>query len=209
MAHSDDAGLVLPPRIAPIQVVIVPIFKGEEQLAEISEFLAPIIADFRKKGIRVKYDNRDHQRPGWKFAEYELQGVPVRLAIGQRDMQNGTIELARRDEKTKETVPSEGLVERVEALLEEIQVNIFNKALSFREEHTFKTDSWEEFKELIGRTAGFVHAYWDGTSETELKIKEETKATIRCIPLGVEEEPGVCIYSGKPALRRVIFAKAY
>lgn len=209
MAHSDNSGLVLPPKVAPIQVVIVPIFRNDEQLVAISDKLSPIIKELRAKGVSVKFDDRDHQRPGWKFAEYELQGVPIRLAMGPRDLDNGTIELARRDEKSKEIVPIDGLVDTVVNLLEEIQTNIFNKAYTFREEHTYTANSWEEFKELIANSPGFVHAHWDGTGETELKIKEETKATLRCIPLDAVEEEGVCIYSGKPSKRRVIFAKAY
>lgn len=209
MAHSDDAGLVLPPKLAPIQVVIVPIYKGEEELKNISTFVDELMPKLKRLGISVKYDDRDTQRPGFKFAEYELKGVPIRLAIGGRDMENGTVELARRDTREKQTVIQEGLDIHIAQLLEEIQVNIFNKALKFREEHTTEANSYDEFKELLDGKAGFISAHWDGTPETEQKIKEETKATIRCVPLNNKLEDGVCIYSGKPSKQRVLFARAY
>ncbi|MNY25354.1 Proline--tRNA ligase [compost metagenome] len=209
MAHSDDAGLVLPPKLAPIQVVIVPIYKGEEELKHISTFVDELMPKLKRLGISVKYDDRDTQRPGFKFAEYELKGVPIRLAIGGRDMENGTVELARRDTREKQTVIQEGLDIHIAQLLEEIQANIFNKALKFREEHTTEANSYDEFKELLDGKAGFISAHWDGTPETEQKIKEETKATIRCVPLNNKLEDGVCIYSGKPSKQRVLFARAY
>ncbi len=209
MAHSDNQGLILPPKVAPIQVVIVPIFKGEDQLAAISDKLNPLIADLRAKGVLVKFDNRDNQRPGWKFAEYELQGVPIRLAMGPRDLENGTVELARRDNGTKETMAFEGLADKIVDLLDEIQNSIYQKALKFRADNMHVASSWEEFTDIIENKIGFVSAHWDGTSETELKIKEATKATIRCIPFDSVEEQGTCIFSGKPSNRKVIFAKAY
>ncbi|QEK53279.1 proline--tRNA ligase [Pedobacter aquae] len=209
MAHSDDSGLVLPPKLAPIQVVIVPIYKGEEELAKISEAVDVIIKDLKQKGISVKYDDRDTQRPGFKFAEYELKGVPVRLAMGGRDLENNTVELARRDTKTKETVSRDGIANRIELLLEEIQESIYNKALQFRTENTRKVDSYDDFKKALDETPGFIAAHWDGTSETEAKIKEETKATIRCIPLNNEQEEGLCMVTGKPSSQRVLFARAY
>ncbi|AOM78852.1 proline--tRNA ligase [Pedobacter steynii] len=209
MAHSDDAGLVLPPKLAPIQVVIVPIYKGEEELKNISTFVDELMPKLKRLGISVKYDDRDTQRPGFKFAEYELKGVPIRLAIGGRDMENGTVELARRDTREKQTVIQEGLDIHIAQLLEEIQANIFDKALKFREEHTTEANSYDEFKELLDGKAGFISAHWDGTPETEQKIKEETKATIRCVPLNNKLEDGVCIYSGKPSKQRVLFARAY
>ncbi|MES2830111.1 MAG: proline--tRNA ligase [Bacteroidota bacterium] len=209
MAHSDDAGLVLPPKLAPIQVVIVPIYKGDEDLANISAFVHELMPKLKKLGISVKYDDRDTQRPGFKFAEYELKGVPVRLAIGGRDMENGTVELARRDTREKQTVGQEGLDIHIAQLLEEIQDNIFNKALNFRADHITEANSYEEFKSLLDGKAGFISAHWDGSPETEQKIKEETKATIRCIPLNNPLEDGVCIYSGKPSTQRVLFARAY
>lgn len=209
MAHSDNSGLVLPPKVAPIQVVIVPIFKGEEQLKAISEKVNPLIKELRDRGVAVKFDDRENQRPGWKFAEYELQGVPIRLAIGARDLANGTIEIARRDEKTKETIQLDGLTQTVVDLLDEIQSNIYQKALNFRAANMHEASSWDEFKDIIENKIGFVSAHWDGTGETEQKIKEETKATIRCIPFDSMEEDGVCVYSGKLSKRKVIFAKAY
>lgn len=209
MAHSDDAGLVLPPKLAPIQVVIVPIYKGEEDLKNISAFVDELMPKLKKMGISVKYDDRDTQRPGFKFAEYELKGVPIRLAIGGRDMENGTVELARRDTREKQTVIQEGLDIHIAQLLEEIQANIYNKAATFRAEHTTEANSYDELKELLDGKAGFISAHWDGTPETEQKIKEETKATIRCIPLNNKLEDGVCIYSGKPSKQRVLFARAY
>ncbi|GLU52414.1 proline--tRNA ligase [Dyadobacter frigoris] len=209
MAHSDDAGLVLPPKLAPIQVVIVPIYKNEEQLTLISEKVAAITKDLRKKGISVKFDNNDAYKPGYKFAEYELKGVPVRLAMGARDLENNTVEVARRDTKTKETVSLDGIADFIGTLLDNIQVSIYNKALAFREENTVKVDTFEAFNKVLDTKGGFILAHWDGTSETEEKIKEETKATIRCVPLDSVEEAGICIYSGKPSSRRVVFARAY
>ncbi len=207
MAHSDDNGLVLPPKLAPIQVVIVPIFRNDEDLPKITEKVDIIISELKALGISVKYDYDDKYKPGYKFAEYELKGVPVRLGIGMRDLENGTVEIARRDELTKETRPIEGIAMHIESLLDEIQQNIYNKALRFRDENTFVVDSWDEFKEKVEK--GFVVAHWDGTPETEEKIKSETKATIRCIPLNSIEEAGEDVYSGKPSAKRVIFAKAY
>ncbi len=209
MAHSDDNGLVLPPKLAPIQVVVVPIYKKLEQLAIISEEVEKIVDDLKKAGISVKFDDSDQKKPGWKFAEYELKGVPVRLAIGPRDLENRTVEVARRDTLEKSVVPIEGITEYVENLLEEIQQNIFRKALDFRAQNTNKADIWEEFKEIIENKGGFISAHWDGTPETEEKIKMETKATVRCIPLDNELEEGKCIYSGKPSKQRVLFAIAY
>ncbi|RZL17869.1 MAG: proline--tRNA ligase [Pedobacter sp.] len=209
MAHSDDAGLVLPPKLAPIQVVIVPIYRSDEELAKISSFVAELKPKLKGLGISVKYDDRDTQRPGFKFAEYELKGVPVRLAIGGRDMENGTVELARRDTREKQTVPQQGLDIYIAQLLEDIQSNIYNKALNFREDHITKADSYDEFKKLLDDKTGFISAHWDGTPETEQKIKEETKATIRCVPLDNVLEDGICIYSGKPSIQRVLFARAY
>ncbi len=209
MTHSDDKGLVLPPKLAPMQVVIVPIYKGEEQLKMISEKVLPISKALREKGISVKFDNRDTHKPGWKFAEYELKGVPLRVAIGPRDIENGTVELARRDTLTKEIVNQNELVEVVEKLLIEIQESLFNKAELYRNEHITKVDTFEEFKEVLKNKGGFIAAHWDGTVETEDKIKELTKATIRCIPIDGNEEKGTCFFSGKPSVKRVIFAKAY
>ena len=209
MAHSDDAGLVLPPKLAPIQVVVVPIYKHQEELDAISEYVKGLSKELKAKGISVKFDNRDTHRPGAKFAEYELKGVPLRVAIGSRDMQNGTVELARRDTKTKETVNQEGLLTHIENLLEEIQQNIYKKALTFREENTTSVDTYDEFKRLLDEKPGFIAAHWDGTPETEQKIKDETKATIRCIPLNNKQEVGKCILTGKPSTQRVLFARAY
>ncbi len=209
MAHSDDNGLVLPPKLAPHQVVIVPIYRKAEQLAAISEKVDEIIAKLKAKGISVKYDDRDTRKPGWKFAEYELKGVPVRLAMGPRDLENGTVEVARRDTLEKNVVELEGIEGYIENLLEDIQNNIFTKALNYRTEHTTKVDTWDEFKEVLKGKGGFISAHWDGTPETEEAIKNETKATIRCIPLDAEEEDGACIYSGKPSKTRVLFALAY
>jgi len=209
MAHSDDNGLVLPPRLAPIQVVIVPVYRALEQLDVISDRVKEIVVQLKTKGISVKFDDNDNKKPGWKFAEYELKGVPVRLAIGPRDLENKTVEVARRDTLEKSTVPLEGIVEYIEKLLEDIQQNIYMKALDFRSRNTLSANTWEEFKELTANKGGFVLAHWDGTSETEDQIKNETKATIRCIPLDNEQEDGVCIYSGKPSKQRVIFAVAY
>lgn len=209
MAHSDDSGLVLPPRLAPIQVVIVPIYKGEEDLAKITSFVDELKVKLKDLGVSVKYDDRDSQRPGFKFAEYELKGVPIRLAIGGRDMENGTVELARRDTKEKFTVSQKGLDVYIANLLEEIQENIYKKAHQFREDHITEANSYEEFKTLLDGKTGFIAAHWDGTAETEKKIKEETKATIRCIPLNNKLEDGVCMVTGKPSIQRVLFARAY
>lgn len=208
MAHSDDKGLVLPPKLAPIQVVIVPIYRKEEELAKLAEIINPIVAKLKAKGISVKFDDSDNRKPGWKFAQYELKGVPLRLAMGARDLENGTVELARRDTLTKETIAVEGVEDLIENLLEEIQNNIFQKALDFRAEKTTKVDSYDEFKELLETKTGFFLAHWDGTAETEEKIKNETKATIRCI-LDNEEEEGLCMVTGKPSKQRVVFAKSY
>ncbi|MDY6197090.1 MAG: proline--tRNA ligase [Sodaliphilus sp.] len=208
MTHSDDNGLVLPPKLAPIQVVIVPIYRSQEQLDTINAKVAPIVENLKKQGISVKYDNADNKRPGFKFADYELKGVPVRLVLGARDIENGTIEVMRRDTLEKETVTIEGIERYVEKLLDDIQNNIYTKALNHRLEMTTKVDTWEDFKTQIEK-GGFILAHWDGTTETEEKIKEETKATIRCIPLDGEEEEGKCIYTGKPSKRRVIFARNY
>ncbi len=209
MAHSDDQGLVLPPNLAPIQVVIVPIYKTEEEFAKISEEVAKITSALKAKGISVKYDNRDTQRPGFKFAEYELKGVPVRLAFGGRDLENNTVEMARRDTRTKETVSRDGIAEVIEKLLEDIQTNIYQKAFDFRAEMTTEVNSYDEFKKVLTEKGGFIAAHWDGTPETESKIKEETKATIRCIPLDNKQEEGVCMVTGKPSKERVLFALAY
>ncbi len=209
MTHSDDHGLVLPPKLAPFQVVIVPIFRNDEQLAAISEKVDEIVIALKAKGISVKYDNRDTYKPGWKFAEYELKGVPVRLGIGPRDLESGTIEVARRDNLTKEIMPMDGLAESIHNLLEEIQSNIYNKALTYRDEHITEVETYDAFKKVLEEKGGFISAHWDGTPETETKIKEETKATIRCIPLDAKDEEGICIYSGNPSKRRVLFAKAY
>lgn len=209
MAHSDNDGLVLPPKLAPIQVVIVPIYKGDSQLDSISETALKIKADLEKLGIRVKYDNRDTHKPGFKFAEYELKGVPVRLAIGPRDIENGTVELARRDTREKETISIDRVTDHVNGLMSEIQKNIYNKSLDYREKNTYKVDSWNEFTDSIENRGGFLLAHWDGTAETEEKIKNETKATIRVIPVNNEKETGKCVYTGKPSKQRVVFARAY
>ena len=208
MTHSDDNGLVLPPKIAPIQVVIVPIFKGEEQLKELTTKLQPVIDSLRELGITVKYDDTDNKRPGFKFADYELKGVPVRLAMGGRDLENNTIELMRRDTLEKESVSFDGIVERVKALLDDIQDNIFHKAKAFRDSHIYECDNYEEFKEKV-KDGGFFLCHWDGTEETEAKIKEDTQATIRCVPYMFEQTPGVDMVSGKPAKYRVIIARSY
>ena len=208
MTHSDDNGLVLPPNLAPVQVVIVPIFKKQDQLDALMEKLNPLADELKKLGIRVQVDASDKATPGFKFAEYELKGVPLRLAMGGRDLENGTVELARRDTLTKETVAFDGIVETIQNLLKEIQDNIYQKALNFRLENTREVDTWEEFKEEI-KKPGFLLCHWDGTPETEEKIKAETKATIRCIPLEGDKTPGKCIYTGKPSAQRVIFAIAY
>ncbi|MDE6379430.1 MAG: proline--tRNA ligase [Muribaculaceae bacterium] len=208
MTHSDDNGLVLPPHLAPIQVVIVPIYKDAEGLAKISERVDSIVKNLRTKGISVKYDDADNKRPGFKFADYEVKGVPVRLAIGARDLENGTVEVMRRDTLEKETLPLDGIEETVANLLEDIQKNLLEKARKYREEMTTTADTYEEFKEKIEK-GGFILAHWDGTPETEEKIKEETKATIRCIPFEGDTTPGVCMVTGKPSARRVIFARSY
>jgi prolyl-tRNA synthetase len=211
MTHSDDNGLVLPPHLAPIQVVIVPIYKNEEQLAKINEKVEGIVANLKAMGISVKYDNADNKRPGFKFADYELKGVPVRLVMGARDLENNTLEVMRRDTLEKQTVSFDGIEEYVKNLLEEIQENIYQKALDYRMANTRKVNSYEEFKEEIEK-GGFILAHWDGTTETEERIKEETKATIRCMPYDADEEslqPGVDMVTGKPSARRVLFARAY
>lgn len=209
MAHADNNGLVLPPRLAPIQVVIIPIYKKTEQLPALSELSLKIKKELEAKGISVKYDDRDNNTPGWKFADYELKGVPVRIAIGPRDLENGTVEIARRDTLTKQVIPAGTAGEYIPQLLEEIQVNIYNKALKFRSENTFFADKWEDFLRILDDKGGFIMAHWDGTIETEEKIKEMTKATIRCIPFDSPEEEGSCIYTGKPSKRRVLFARSY
>ena len=208
MAHSDDNGLVLPPKLAPIQVVIVPIYRSPEDLTAISERVAPVIEGLKAAGISVKYDDSDTQRSGWKFAEYELRGVPVRLGLGMRDLEAGTVEVARRDTLSKESRPLDCIVEHIRSLLDEIQKSVYDRALRFREENTFRVDSWDQFKEQIEK-GGFILAHWDGTAETEEKIKNETKATIRCIPLDAVQEEGHCVYSGAPSDKRVVFARAY
>lgn len=209
MSHSDDKGLVLPPKLAPIQVVIVPIYKKPEELEKISEVVNKIVAELKSKGISVKFDNDDKRKPGWKFAEYELKGVPIRLAVGPRDLENGTIEVARRDTLSKETLPVQGIEDKIEALLDDIQDNIYKKALSFREEMTTKVDDYEEFKKLLDEKGGFFLCHWDGTAETEELIKTETKATIRCIPIDAPDEDGKCMVTGKPSAKRVVMARSY
>jgi prolyl-tRNA synthetase len=200
--------LVLPPKLAPIQVVIVPIFRNEDQLNAVTAKIEPLIKELRAKGISVKFDNRDTQTPGWKFAEYELKGVPVRLAVGPRDLDNNTVELARRDTKEKKVYSLDNLAGQIETLLEDMQRNIYQKALAFREANTTKVDDYGTFKEVLDGKGGFIAAHWDGTPETEEKIKDETKATIRCIPLDAPEEAGQCMYTSKPSNRRVLFARA-
>lgn len=209
MAHSDDSGLVLPPRLAPWQVVIVPIYKGDDQKKLIDDKVQALTAELKLLGIRVKYDDNDNARPGWKFAEYELKGVPVRLAIGARDLEQGVVEVARRDTKEKKTVSLEGIAAYTDQLLRDIQQAMFDKAKQYRDEHITPANSWEEFVKLLDEKGGFVSAHWDGTAETEEAIKEKTKATIRCIPLNNPSEEGVCILSGKPSGQRVLFARAY
>ncbi len=209
MTHSDDFGLVLPPKLAPIQVVIVPIYKGEEELFLLSEKINVILKSLRSKGISVKYDDRDTLRPGAKFAEYELKGVPIRIAMGNRDLENNTVEVSRRDTLKKQSISQDILIDFVAELLEEIQNNLFNNALDFRNTHITEVNSFEEFKNIIENKGGFVAAHWDGTSESEEKIKELTKATIRCIPNELKEEAGNCVFSGKTSTKRVLFAKAY
>jgi prolyl-tRNA synthetase len=209
MAHSDDDGLVLPPKLAPIHVVIVPIFRTEEELSKVTAAIEPIIKSLRQLGYAVKFDNRDTHKPGFKFAEWELKGVPVRLAIGPRDLENGTVEVARRDTKTKETRKLQDIAVEIPQLLDTIQASMFEKAMSFRNSMMTDVNTYDEFKKVLDEKTGFVSAHWDGTIETEIAIKDETKATIRCIPLDAKQEAGVCIYSGKPSERRVLFARAY
>jgi prolyl-tRNA synthetase len=209
MAHSDDNGLVLPPKLAPIQVAIVPVFKSSDQLAMISEKVMPIKKALEAKGISVKYDDRETHKPGWKFTEYEFKGVPVRITVGPRDIENGTVEVARRDTLEKEVLQMTDIENKIQHLLDQIQQNLFDKAYAFRENNTYRVDTWEEFKEVLDTKGGFISAHWDGTTETEDKIKEETKATIRVIPLNNQKENGRCVYSGKPSTERVIFARAY
>jgi prolyl-tRNA synthetase len=209
MAHSDDDGLVLPPRIAPLQVVIVPIYKGAEQKAKIDEKVAEIVSQLKEMGISVKYDDNDNTRPGWKFAEYEMKGVPVRIALGARDLENNVAEVARRDTKEKQSLSLDNLAINIQQLLSDIQQNLYNRAKTYREEHTTTVDTWEEFEKILDEKGGFVAAHWDGTSETEDAIKEKTKATIRCIPLNNAQEEGKCILTGKPSKQRVLFARAY
>ena len=209
MTHSDDNGLVLPPKLAPIQVVIVPIYKGEEQLEAISEKVNILVKELREKGISVKFDNRDTYRPGAKFAEYELKGVPIRIAIGNRDLESNTVEVARRDTFEKQTVSQDNIVDYIESLLEQIQDNLYNRAINFRKEYITEVNDFKDFKKVIKTKGGFVSAHWDGTEETEDRIKEYTKATIRCIPNDAIEESGICVLTGKPSTKRVLFAKAY
>ncbi|GAB4092099.1 proline--tRNA ligase [Flaviaesturariibacter terrae] len=209
MAHSDDQGLVLPPRIAPLQVVIVPIYKGEEGKAEMAPHADKLLQELKGAGIRAKYDDNDNQRAGWKFAEYELKGVPVRVTLGARDLANGVVEIARRDTKEKTSVPIEGLASYISKLLVEIQDNLFSRAKAFRDAHITEVDSWEDFERTLDEKTGFVSAHWDGTEETENAIKEKTKATIRCIPIDNPQQEGTCILTGKPSTQRVLFARAY
>jgi len=209
MAHSDDQGLVLPPKIAPLQVVIVPIFKGDEQKAAIDAKVNVMMAELKALGVSVKYDDSDNARPGWKFAEYEMKGVPVRIAIGARDLEQNIVEVARRDTKEKANASIDGIGLHVKNLLDEIQANIFNRAKAFRDDHITEANTWDEFVELLDNKTGFISAHWDGTPETEEKIKEQTKATIRCIPLNNKQEAGTCILSGNPSTQRVLFARAY
>jgi prolyl-tRNA synthetase len=209
MAHSDDQGLVLPPRIAPLQVVIVPIYKGEDQKSELGAKADELIRQLKAMGIRVKYDDNDNNRPGWKFAEYELKGVPVRITLGARDLQQGVVEIARRDTKEKSSVSLENLAEHIRQLLDDIQQNLYNRAKAFREEKTTQVDTWDDFVKVLDENPGFVSAHWDGTAETEEAIKEKTKATIRCIPLNNEQETGKCILTGNHSVQRVLFARAY
>jgi prolyl-tRNA synthetase len=209
MAHSDDQGLVLPPKIAPLQVVIVPIFKGDEQKAAIDAKVTVMMAELKALGVSVKYDDSDNARPGWKFAEYEMKGVPVRIAIGARDLEQNIVEVARRDTKEKANASIDGIGLHVKNLLDEIQANIFNRAKAFRDDHMSEANTWDEFVQLLDTKTGFISAHWDGTPETEEKIKEQTKATIRCIPLDNKQEAGTCILSGNPSTQRVLFARAY
>jgi prolyl-tRNA synthetase len=209
MAHSDDDGLILPPKLAPIHVVIVPIFRNDDDLNKITEKVNQLSAELRKQGLTVKFDNRDTHKPGFKFAEWELKGVPVRLAIGPRDLENGTVEVARRDTKEKQVVKLDDITTFIPQLLDDIQKSIYARALQFRTDHITKVESYDEMKKVLDDKGGFVSAHWDGTPETEAAIKEETKATIRCIPLDAKEESGKCVYSGKPSNKRVLFARAY
>ena len=209
MAHADNNGLVLPPKLAPLQAVIIPIYKTDDQLAQITGIASKIRSDLESSGISVKYDDRDTHTPGWKFADYELKGVPVRIAIGPRDIENLTVEIARRDTLTKNTIPVDNVSRHVPLLLEEIQASILEKALSFRNDNTYYPDTWNEFKKILDDKGGFIMAHWDGTTETENRIKEETKATIRCIPFDSPEEEGKCIFTGNSSKRRVLFARAY
>jgi prolyl-tRNA synthetase len=209
MSHSDDNGLVLPPKLAPIQVAIVPVFKTKEQLDLISEKVLPLKKALEARGISVKYDDRDTHKPGWKFSEYEFKGVPVRITIGPRDIEQGTVEVARRDTLEKEVFQMTDIENKVVHLLDQIQKSLFNKALDMRETNSYRVDTWDEFKRVLDTTGGFIYAHWDGTAETEEKIKEETKATIRLIPLNNPQESGNCIYTGRPSSQRVIFARAY
>ena len=209
MAHSDDDGLVLPPKIAPLQVVIVPIYKGDDQKVLIDAKVNELLGNLKRLGIRVKYDDSDHARPGWKFAEYEKKGVPVRLAIGARDLEKNEVEVARRDTKEKKTVHWDGIAQYIDGLLLEIQHNMFNRAKAYRDAHITEAGNWEEFIKLLDEKGGFISAHWDGSAETEAQIKEQTKATIRCIPLDAKAEEGICIFSGRPSARRGLFARAY
>jgi prolyl-tRNA synthetase len=209
MAHSDDDGLVLPPKIAPLQVVIIPIYKNEDQKKFISDRVAELVKALKAKNISVKYDDSDHARPGWKFNEYEVKGVPVRIAIGARDLEQNVVEIARRDTKEKKSVSVDGLSDYIEKLLEEIQQNLFYKAKSYRDNHITEVNTWDEFVHVLETKGGFVSAHWDGTAATETIIKEKTKATIRCIPLDSKEDIGACVLSGKPSAKRVLFAQAY
>lgn len=209
MAHSDDQGLILPPKIAPLQVVIVPIYKGDDQKALIDGKVTEIMGNLKRLGVRIKYDDSDNNRPGWKFAEYEMKGVPVRLAIGARDLEKNVVEVARRDTKEKKVVNLDGIAEYVEGLLLEIQNSMFNKAKAYQQDHITRADSWDEFERLLDEKGGFIAAHWDGSAETENAIKERTKATIRCIPLNNPKENGKCILTGKPSTQRVLFARAY
>jgi prolyl-tRNA synthetase len=209
MAHSDDKGLVLPPKLAPKQVVIVPIFKNNDELEAITVVARGIIGQLKELNITADYDDRDTQKPGWKFAEYELKGVPVRIAIGPRDLEDGTVELARRDTSEKQSASQQEVASKVKFILSEMQQGIYKKALKFRDEHITPVTTFDEFKEVLENKGGFIMAHWDGTAETELQIKEETKATIRCIPLNQRTSAGICVYSGKPSEQQVYFDKAY
>ena len=209
MAHSDNNGLIIPPKLAPVQVVIIPVYKGKEDQNKVDKFISPVIEKLKNTGISVKYDNDDSKKPGWKFAEHELKGVPVRITVGSRDVENNSLEVFRRDTLQKEIISADGVVEHVKNLIEDIHKSIFNKALQFRKDNTFKIDSWDEFKEVTENKGGFILAHWDGTAETEEEIKEKTKATIRTIPIDGKFENGKCIYSGKFSKQRVVFARAY